>query len=63
MTPKSDAKFEEKLAIGSKNDMSNFVNFNASSGKYENFLDFYFQFMVFRFLENALNLCIGYTWY
>ena len=27
-----DAKFEEKLAIGSKNDMKNFVNFNASSG-------------------------------
>ena len=27
-----DAKFEEKLALGSKNDMKNFVNFNASSG-------------------------------
>ena len=26
-------KFEEKLALGSKNDMRNLVNFNASSGK------------------------------
>ena len=33
MTPKSDAKFEEKLTLGSKNDMRNLVNFNASSGK------------------------------
>ena len=29
----SDAKFEEKLAHGFKNDMKNLVNFNASSGK------------------------------
>ena len=36
MTLKSDAKFEEKLALGSKSDMRNFVNFNASSGKSEN---------------------------
>ena len=36
MTMKSDAFFEEKLTIGSKNDMRNFVNFNASSGKSEN---------------------------
>ena len=28
-----DAKFEEKLALGFKNDMMNLVNFNASSGK------------------------------
>ena len=33
MTQKSDAKFEEKLTLGSKNDMRNLVNFNASSGK------------------------------
>ena len=33
MTLKSDAKFEEKLTVGSKNDMRNLVNFNASSGK------------------------------
>ena len=36
MTLKSDAKFEEKLTIGSKNDMRNLVNFNESSGKSEN---------------------------
>ena len=28
MTLKSDAKFEEKLTLGSKNDMRNLVNFN-----------------------------------
>ena len=37
MTRKNDAKFEEKLTLGSKNDMRNLVNFNASSGKPENF--------------------------
>ena len=36
MTLKSDAKFEEKLQLGSKNGMRNSVNFNASSGKSEN---------------------------
>ena len=36
MTLKSDAKFEEKLKQEKKNDMRNLVNFNASSGKYEN---------------------------
>ena len=36
MTMKSDAKVEEKLTIGSKNDMRNLVNFNASSDKSEN---------------------------
>ena len=33
---KSDAKFEEKLTLASKNDMRYLVNFNASSGKSEN---------------------------
>ena len=33
---KSDAKFEEKLTLGSKNDMGYLVNFNASSVKSEN---------------------------
>ena len=33
MRLKSDAKFEEKLTLGSKNDTRNLVNFNASSGK------------------------------
>ena len=37
MTLKSDAKFEEKLALGSKNDMMNLMNFNASTGKSEKF--------------------------
>ena len=36
MTLKIDQKFEEKLTLGSKNDMRNFVNFNASSHKSEN---------------------------
>ena len=40
MTLKSDAKFEEKLTLGSKNDIKNLVNFNASSEKSEN-LHFY----------------------
>ena len=37
MTLMSDAKFEEKLALGCKNDITNLVNFNMSSGKSENF--------------------------
>ena len=36
MTLKSDAKFEEKLTLGSKNDMRNLVNFNVSRSKSEN---------------------------
>ena len=36
MTMKSDVKFQEKLALGSKNDMIKLVNFNESSGKSEN---------------------------
>ena len=36
MTLKSDAKFEEKLTLGSKNDMKNLMNFNASSSISEN---------------------------
>ena len=36
MTLKSDAKFEEKLTLGSKNNMTNLVNFNATIGKSEN---------------------------
>ena len=38
MTLESDAKFEEKLPLGFKNDMTNLVNFNESRS--EN-LDFY----------------------
>ena len=36
MTLKSNAKFEEKLTLVSKNDMRNLVNFNVRSGKSEN---------------------------
>ena len=36
MKLKSEAKFEEKLTCGSKNDIRNLVNFNVSSGKSEN---------------------------
>ena len=36
MTLKSDAKFDEKLTLGSKNDMINLVNFNVSRSKPEN---------------------------
>ena len=35
MTVESDAKLEEKLTLGFKNDMKNLVNFNANSGKSE----------------------------
>ena len=36
MTLKSDAKVEEKLTLGSKNEMRNLVNVNVSSGKSRN---------------------------
>ena len=36
MTLKSDAKFEETLTLGSKNNVRNLVNFDASSRKSEN---------------------------
>ena len=35
MTLTGDAKFEGKLTLGSKNDMSSLLNFNASRGKSE----------------------------
>ena len=31
-----DAKIDEKPTLGSKNDMKNLLNFNASNGKSEN---------------------------
>ena len=37
---KSDAKYEENLNLGSKNDMKYLVNFNASSDKSDD-LHFY----------------------
>ena len=36
MALESDPKFEEKLALGSKNGMTNLVNFNVSCSKSEN---------------------------
>ena len=36
MTLENDTRFEEKLAHGFKNNMTNLVNFNVSSGKSEN---------------------------
>ena len=51
MTLKSDAKFEEKLTLGSKNDMRNLVNFNAGSGRSEN--------MHFSIFTNLLLLSIA----
>ena len=36
VTLKIDVKFEEKLTLGSKNDMKKWVNFNATSGKSKN---------------------------
>ena len=36
MTPKSDTKFEEKLACGSENDMRNFAHFHQSARKSQN---------------------------
>ena len=33
MTLNGDVKFDEKLTLGSKKDMKNFVNFNVSSGR------------------------------
>ena len=36
MTLIPDVKFEEKLTLGTKTDVRNLVNFNASSGKSEN---------------------------
>ena len=36
MTLKSDANFEEKLTLGSKNDIRNLVNSNVSGGTSKN---------------------------
>ena len=41
MTLKSDAKFKEKLTLGSKNDVRNLKNFNASSSKSETLMGYF----------------------
>ena len=50
MTLRSNAKFEEKLTLGFKNDMRNLVNFDASSSKSENL-----QFDVLLYLMSYLS--------
>ena len=45
-TEESDGKFEEKLSLGFKNDMTNLVNFNAGSGKSENLSIAYMKFQL-----------------
>ena len=37
MTMRNDAKFEEKLTLGCKNDMWNLVNFYPATQKFEHF--------------------------
>ena len=48
----SGAKFEEKLTYGSKNDMRNLVNFNASSRKSKNL---HFDGLL---LSKVCNVCV-----
>ena len=55
----SDAKFEEKLAVGSKNDMVNFVNFNMSSGKSKN-LHFNVLLLLIAYKVSAKKVQRGY---
>ena len=52
MTLKTAAKFEEKLSLGSKNDMRNWVNFHVSSQKSEN-LHFDMLFLSIRYKVSA----------
>ena len=59
MTLMSDAKFEEKLALGSKNDMKNLVNFNTSNGKSEN-LHFNVLLLLISYKVSAKKVQKGY---
>ena len=59
MTMMSNAKFEEKLALGSKNDMTNLVNFNMSSGKFEN-LHFNVLLLLIAYKVSAKKVQKGY---
>ena len=56
MTVESDAKFEEKLALGFENDMTNLVNFNMSSGKNEN-LHFDVLLLSIAYIKFQLKMC------
>ena len=55
----NDAKFEENLALGSKNDMTNLVNFNMSSGKSEN-LHFNVLLLLMAYKVSAKKMQKGY---
>ena len=59
MTKMSNAKFEEKLALGSKNDMTNLVNFNMSNGKSEN-LHFNVLLLLIAYKVSAKKVQKGY---
>ena len=59
MTLKSDAKFEEKLTLGSKIDMRNLVDFDASNGKSEN-LNFDVLFLSIAYKVSAKNIQKNY---
>ena len=56
MTLKNDAKFEEKLTLGSKNDMRKLVNFKASCGKSENL---HFVVLLLLYYEYIMILCLS----
>ena len=60
MTVENDARLEEKLALGFKNDMTNLVNFNASSGKSEN-LHFDVLLLSKAYIKFQLKKCIRVT--
>ena len=63
MTLMSDAKFEEKLALCCKNDMTNLVNFTMSSGKSEN-SHFYVLLWLVAFKVSAKKVQKGYlSWH
>ena len=59
MTLMSDAKFEVKLALGSKNDVTNLVNFNMSSGKSEK-LHFDVLYLLIPYKVSAKNVQKSY---
>ena len=55
MTLESDAKFEEKMALGFKNDVTSLVNFTVSSGKSEN-LHFHVLLLSLAYKDSAKKL-------
>ena len=55
----TDAKYEEKLALGCKNDITNLVNFNKSSGKPKN-LHFDVQILLIAYKVSAKKVQQSY---